>query len=136
MWKEFKAFIMRGNVLDLAVAVIIAGAFGAIVSSFTKDILMPPIGLALGDMDFTQLKYVMKEAVVGADGTVTKPEVAIAYGMFIKYIIDFLIIAFVLFLIVKAYAKTQKKKEEEKPAAPAGPTDNELLMEIRDLLKK
>ena len=136
MWKEFKAFIMRGNVLDLAVAVIIAGAFGAIVSSFTKDILMPPIGLALGDMDFTQLKYVMKAAVVGADGTVTKPEVAIAYGMFIKYIIDFLIIAFVLFLIVKAYAKTQKKKEEEKPAAPAGPTDNELLMEIRDLLKK
>ena len=97
---------------------------------------MPPIGLALGDMDFTQLKYVMNEAVVGADGTVTKPEVAIAYGMFIKYIIDFLIIAFVLFLIVKAYAKTQKKKEEEKPAAPAGPTDNELLMEIRDLLKK
>ncbi|HEB62768.1 MAG TPA: large-conductance mechanosensitive channel protein MscL [Bacteroidetes bacterium] len=136
MWKEFKAFIMRGNVLDLAVAVIIAGAFGAIVSSFTRDILMPPIGLALGDMDFTQLKYVMKEAVTGADGTVTKPEVAIAYGMFIKYIIDFLIIAFVLFLIVKAYAKTRKKKEEEKTAAPAGPTDNELLMEIRDLLKK
>jgi len=137
MWKEFKAFIMRGNVLDLAVAVIIAGAFGAIVSSFTKDILMPPIGLALGDMDFTQLKYVMREAVVGADGTVTKPEVAIAYGMFIKYIIDFLIIAFVLFLIVRAYTKAQeRKKKEEETAAPAGPTDNELLTEIRDLLKK
>ena len=137
MWKEFKAFIMRGNVLDLAVAVIIAGAFGAIVSSFTKDILMPPIGLALGDMDFTQLKYVLKEATLAADGTVTKPEVAIAYGMFIKYIIDFLIIAFVLFLIVKAYAKTQaKKKKEEAAAAPAGPTDIELLTEIRDLLKK
>ncbi|HHH53259.1 MAG TPA: large-conductance mechanosensitive channel protein MscL [Bacteroidetes bacterium] len=137
MWKEFKAFIMRGNVLDLAVAVIIAGAFGAIVSSFTKDILMPPIGLALGDMDFTQLKYVLKEAVIGADGTVTKPEVAIAYGMFIKYIIDFLIIAFVLFLIVRAYTKAQErnKKEEEAPA-PSGPTDNELLTEIRDLLKK
>ncbi len=128
---------MRGNVLDLAVAVIIAGAFGAIVSSFTKDILMPPIGLALGDMDFTQLKYVLKEAVIGADGTVTKPEVAIAYGMFIKYIIDFLIIAFVLFLIVRAYTKAQErnKKEEEAPA-PSGPTDNELLTEIRDLLKK
>jgi len=137
MWKEFKAFIMRGNVLDLAVAVIIAGAFGAIVSSFTKDILMPPIGLALGDMDFTQLKYVLKEATLAADGTVAKPEVAIAYGMFIKYIIDFLIIAFVLFLIVRAYTKTQeKKKKEEAAAAPAGPTDTELLTEIRDLLKK
>jgi large conductance mechanosensitive channel len=137
MWKEFKAFIMRGNVLDLAVAVIIAGAFGAIVSSFTKDILMPPIGLALGDMDFTQLKYVLKEATLAADGTVTKPEVAIAYGMFIKYIIDFLIIAFVLFLIVRAYTKTQEKKQkEEAAAAPAGPTDTELLTEIRDLLKK
>ncbi len=137
MLKDFKDFIMRGNVLDLAVAVIIAGAFGSIVSSFTKDILMPPIGLALGDMDFTQLKYVLKEATVAADGTVIKPEIAMAYGMFIKYIIDFLIIAFVLFLIVKAYAKSQeRKKKEEAAAPPAGPTDTELLTEIRDLLKK
>ena len=137
MWKDFKAFIMRGNVLDLAVAVIIAGAFGAIVASFTKDILMPPIGLAVGDVDFTQLKYVLRDAVVGADGKVSQPEVAISYGMFIKYIIDFLIIAFVLFLIVRAYTKAQeRKKKEEEAAAPAGPTDNELLQEIRDLLKK
>jgi large conductance mechanosensitive channel len=135
MWKEFKAFIMKGNVLDLAVAVIIAGAFGAIVSSFTNDILMPPIGLALGDVDFTQLKVVLQEATLAADGSVATGEVAIRYGQFIQYLIDFLIIAIVLFAIVKAYNST-KKKEEEAPAAPAGPTQEELLTEIRDLLKK
>jgi large conductance mechanosensitive channel len=135
MWKEFKSFIMKGNVLDLAVAVIIAGAFGAIVTSFTKDILMPPIGLALGDVDFTQLKYILQEATLGADGSVTSEEVAIRYGQFIQYIIDFLIIGFVLFMVVRTYNKS-KKKEEEAPAAPAGPTQEELLTEIRDLLKK
>ncbi len=137
MLKDFKNFIMKGNVLDLAVAVIIAGAFGAIVSSFTKDILMPPIGLLLGNVDFTQLKYVLKAATLGANGEIVNPAVTINYGMFIKYVVDFIIIAFVLFLIVRAYAKSQEKeKKEEAAPAPAGPTDNELLTEIRDLLRK
>ena len=137
MWNDFKAFIMKGNVLDLAVAVIIAGAFGAIVTSFTNDILLPPIGLALGDVDFSQLKYVLQASSLGADGAVLESEVAISYGKFLKYILDFIIIAFVLFLVVKAYAKAQKKKEkEEVAAAPTGPSDNDLLTEIRDLLKK
>ena len=113
MWNDFKKFIMKGNVLDLAVAVIIAGAFGAIVTSFTKDILMPPIGLALGDVDFTQLKYVLKAATLGADGVALKPAVTINYGMFIKYIVDFIIIAFVLFIVVRAYTKAQERKKKE-----------------------
>ena len=135
MWNEFKSFIMKGNVLDLAVAVIIATAFGAIVTSFTNDILMPPFGLLLGNVDFSELKWIMQEGTLAADGSVATQEVAVRYGMFLKYVIDFLIIAFVLFLVVKAYNKTKKKKEEA-PAAPAGPTQEELLIEIRDLLKK
>lgn len=127
MLKEFKDFIMKGNVLDLAVAVIIAGAFGAIVTSFTKDILMPPIGLALGGVDFADLQYVLKPAEGDAEA------VAIKYGQFIKYVIDFLIIGFILFLIVKAYNKSKKPA----PApAPSGPSETDLLTEIRDLLKK
>jgi len=117
---------MKGNVLELAVAVIIAGAFGAVVTSFTNDVLMPPIGLALGGVDFTDLQHVLKAAEGDA------PAVAIKYGLFIKYIIDFLIIAFVLFMIVRTYNKAQPVAEE----APAGPSDNDLLSEIRDLLKK
>lgn len=135
MFKEFKDFIMKGNVLDLAVAVIIAGAFGAIVTSFTNDILMPVIGLALGGMDFADLKFVLQEATLGADGAIVSAEVAIRWGKFINFIIDFLIIGFVLFMIIRTYNKSQKKKEEA-PAAPAGPTQEELLAEIRDLLKK
>jgi len=126
MIQEFKDFIMKGNVLELAVAVIIAGAFGAVVTSFTNDVLMPPIGMALGGADFTDLQYVLQAAEGDA------PAVAIKWGQFVKYIIDFLIIAFVLFLIVRAYNKTQTPAEE----APAGPSDNDLLAEIRDLLKK
>lgn len=132
MLKEFKAFIMRGNVLDLAVAVIIGAAFGAIVTSFTNDILLPPIGLLLGNVDFPGLKIVLQEAAVAADGTAIE-EVAIKWGSFIKFILDFLIVGFVLFLLIKA-ANATKKKEE--PAAPSGPTAEELLTEIRDLLKK
>jgi len=132
MLKEFKAFIMRGNVLDLAVAVIIGAAFGAIVTSFTNDILLPPIGLLLGNVDFPGLKIVLQEAAVAADGTAIE-EVAINWGSFIKFILDFLIVGFVLFLLIKA-ANATKKKEE--PAAPAGPTAEQLLTEIRDLLKK
>jgi len=126
---------MKGNVIDLAVAVIIAGAFGAIVTSFTNDILMPVIGLALGGMDFAELKHVLQEATLGADGSVLTTEVAIRWGKFINFIIDFLIIGFVLFMIVRTYNKS-KKKEEVAPAAPTGPTQEELLAEIRDLLKK
>ena len=134
MFQEFKDFIMRGNVLDLAVAVIIAGAFGLIVSSFTNDVLMPPIGLAMGDVDFSNLEYVLKGEAVDATGTVIQEKVSIRYGKFIQTLIDFLIIAFVIFMIVKAYNSTQKK-EEEAPAAPSGPSTEDLLVEIRDLLR-
>jgi large conductance mechanosensitive channel len=124
---------MKGNVLDLAVAVIIGAAFGKIVGSFVNDILMPPIGMLIGGVDFSDLAVVLKEAVGET------PAVTLAYGKFIQTIIDFLIIAFVIFMVVKGYNATQKK-EEEKPAAPAAPpapsNEEKLLAEIRDLLKK
>ena len=128
MLKEFKAFILRGNVLDLAVAVIVAGAFGAIVTSLVNDVIMPPIGMALGGVDFSELKYVLAAATEGEE------EVAIRYGAFIQKIIDFLIIAAVIFAIIKTYNRT-KKKEEAKPDSPAKPTEVQLLQEIRDLLQ-
>ena len=124
---------MKGNVLELAVAVIMAGAFGAVVTSFTNDIIMPPIGMALGGVDFTDLRTVLQEAVVAADGTVEVKEVAIRWGQWIKYIIDFIIIAFVLFMIIRAYNRTQTPEEEP---VPAGPSELDLLKEIRDELKK
>jgi large conductance mechanosensitive channel len=131
MIKELKNFLMKGNLLELAIAVIVAGAFGAVVASFTQDIVMPPLGLLVGGIDFSDLKWVLK-AVEG-----DAPEVAINYGKFIKFMIDFIIIAIVLFYVVKAYNKaTQSFKKEEEAAAPAGPSDNDLLKEIRDLLKK
>lgn len=131
MIKEFKEFIMKGNVLDLAVAVIIGGAFGAIVTSFVADVIMPPIGFILGGVDFSDLKLLLVEAGEGTE------EVAIRYGAFLQKIIDFLIIAFVIFMVIKAYNKiARKEKVEEAPAPPAGPTETELLAEIRDLLKK
>jgi large conductance mechanosensitive channel len=137
MLKEFRDFIMRGNVLELAVAVIIAGAFGAIVTSFTKDVLMPPIGLALGDVDFSNLALVLQEATLNDAGEVLKEEVAIRYGIFIQKIIDFLIIGFVIFMIVRNYNKIKdRNKKEEAPAPPPGPSAEDLLAEIRDLLKK
>lgn len=135
MIKELKNFLMKGNVLDLAVAVIVAGAFGAVVTSFTADIIMPPLGLLIGGIDFSDLKIVLKEAT--NDGTATIPEVAINYGKFLKFVIDFLIISTVLFFVVKAYNKAAESfKKKEETAAPTGPSDNELLKEIRDLLKK
>lgn len=121
MIQEFKAFIAKGNVLDLAVAVIIGGAFGAIVTSLVNDIIMPLIGVILGGTDFTTL-------------AVTVGDASITYGNFIQAIINFLIIAFVIFMIVRT-ANNAKKKEEEKPAAPKGPSTEDLLIEIRDLLK-
>lgn len=136
MIQEFKDFIMKGNVLELAVAVIIAGAFGAVVTSFTNDVIMPPIGQALGGVDFTALKIPLADDVVAADGTITEGA-AIRYGNFIQMIINFLIIAFVLFLIVRSYNKaSEKAAAEEAPAPDPGPSELDLLKEIRDALKK
>lgn len=131
MIKELKNFLLKGNVLELSVAVIVAGAFGAVVTSFTQDIVMPPLGLLIGGIDFSDLKWVLK----ATEGDT--PEVAINYGKFIKFVIDFLIIGTVLFFVIKAYKKaTELNKKQEEAAAPAGPSDNDLLKEIRDLLKK
>jgi large conductance mechanosensitive channel len=137
MIKEFKDFIMRGNVLDLAVAVIIGAAFGSIINSFVNDVLMPPIGLLLGGVDFSNLFLVLEggsyETLAAAQeaGAVT-----LNYGLFVNNIINFLIIAFAIFLVVKAANKMQSEEEEEAPEAPPEPSAEEkLLAEIRDLLK-
>ncbi len=135
MLKEFKDFIMRGNVLELATAVIIAGAFGAVVTSFTNDVLMPPIGQALGGVNFSDLAIPLADAQLDADGNVVKEAAAIRYGAFIQTIIDFVIIAFIVFMIIRAYNRLNTQPEPE-PAAPAGPSETDLLAEIRDLLKK
>jgi large conductance mechanosensitive channel len=133
MGSEFREFIARGNVVDLAVGVIIGGAFGKIVTSLVDQVVMPPIGLALGGLDFSSLKIVLKP-----DDPATKAveEVAIQYGAFINTLIQFLIVAFVIFLMVKAI-NSMRRQEAEAPAAPPAPTTTEaLLMEIRDSLKK
>ena len=136
MLKEFKAFISKGNVLDLAVGLIMATYFGAIVKSMVDDLLMPIVGNLIGGIDFKEMKYVISEAVMDAEGIETAAEVSINYGMFINNVITFIIVAFAVFMIVKGYNK-MKKKEEEAPAPAPGPTkDQELLTEIRDLLKK
>tara|TARA_R110000787_G_scaffold28923_4_gene78733 strand:- start:13311 stop:13718 length:408 start_codon:yes stop_codon:yes gene_type:complete len=135
MLKEFKKFIMTGNVIDLAVAVLLAGAIGLVIKGFVSDIMMPIVGQFTGGMDFSQLKYVLSAAVVDADGAITTAENAIMYGNWINSIINLIIVGFVLFMMVKAYNKT-KKPVEVAPAAPAGPTQEELLAQIRDLLKK
>lgn len=127
---EFKAFIMRGNVVDLAVGVIIGGAFGKIVASLVNDVLMPIIGLILGGVDFSKLAITIKEAA----GDV--PAVTLKYGSFIQTTVDFLIVGFTIFMAIKAMNTVMKKKEEA-PAAPPAPTlDQALLTEIRDLLKQ
>lgn len=132
MVSEFKEFVNKGNVVDLAVGVVIGGAFGKIVTSFVDDLLMPIIGNLLGGASFKDLKYVFTPAVVDAAGKVVTPENAFRYGGFIQTIIDFLIIAFAVFLVVKAVNKMKKAEE-----ATAGPSATEaLLTEIRDLLKK
>ncbi len=133
--KEFKAFIMRGNVLDLAVGVIIGAAFGKIVSALVETVIMPPIGIFLGKVNFVDLKLVLQNAVMDGD-KVIEPEVAIGYGAFLQTTFDFIIIAFCIFLVIKIY-HSMVKKEEDKPAPPAPPTkEQELLTEIRDLLKQ
>ena len=133
--KEFKEFAMRGNVLDMAVGIVIGGAFGKIVSSFVEDILMPPIGVLLGGVNFSDLKIVFKQAVMDGENVVT-PEVALRYGNFIQVIFDFLIIAFAIFMLLEAVNKFNKKKEEAPAAPEAPPADVQLLTEIRDLLQK
>lgn len=131
MVQDFKKFVMRGNVIDLAVAVIIGGAFGKIVSSFVNDIVMPLIGVILGGVDFTTLRWVITPAMG------ENPEVAMLYGQFIQNIVDFVIIAFVIFMMIRMMEKVKKKPVPEAPAAPAEPpADIQLLTEIRDLLKK
>jgi large conductance mechanosensitive channel len=134
--KEFKEFAMRGSVVDLAVGIIIGGAFGKIVSSFVADVLMPPIGLAIGGVNFSDLSIVIKEAMMEANEVVV-PAVTINYGSFFQTVIDFIIIAFSIFLVVKAMNSLKKKEAAAPPPPPPGPTKEEqLLTEIRDLLKK
>jgi large conductance mechanosensitive channel len=130
MLKEFKEFALKGNVIDLAVAVIIGAAFGRIVSSMVDDILMPPIGLLLGGVDFTDLRLVLKEGAEGID------PVTINYGAFIQQIVNFIIIAFSVFLVVKLYQSTQRKRQDVPPKVPIPTNEEKLLTEIRDLLKK
>ena len=134
-FQEFKDFAMRGNVLDMAVGVVIGGAFGKITTSLVNDIIMPFVSMLTGGIDFSQWKWVLK----AADEAAETAEVAVNFGNLITVVLDFIIIAFVIFSLIKAMNKLKKKEEEEKPAepeAPAGPTTEELLTEIRDLLKE
>jgi large conductance mechanosensitive channel len=139
MWQEFKKFIMRGNVMDLAVGVVIGAAFGAIVNSFVNDIIMPVIGFLTAGISFTDLKIKLKDAVMAND-VVVNPEVAITYGKLIQVAIQFLIVALFVFLVVKAINKMRERADARKPKdippPVAKPADVILLEEIRDLLKK
>jgi large conductance mechanosensitive channel len=130
LMSDFKNFAMKGNVLDLATAVIIGGAFGKIISSLVNDVLMPPLGLLLGKVDFKELKVVIQKGVDGA------ADVTLNYGMFVQNIFDFLIVAFCIFLLIRAYQKLERKKVEAPAPPPAPSKQEELLAEIRDLLKK
>ena len=142
-FEEFKAFAMRGNVIDLAVGVVIGGAFGKITTSIVNDIIMPFISMLTGGVDFSQWKWVLKEAVLDAEGAVVSAEVAVKFGSTIAIILDFIIIAFAVFCLVKGLNSLRRKEEEPAPApepepepAPPAPTAEELLAEIRDLLKE
>ena len=135
MLKEFKTFISKGNVLEMAVGLIMATYFGAIVKSLVDDIIMPPIGKLLGGVDFSKLMFVIQEATVNENGEEVAA-VAIRYGNFINTIITFIIVAWAIFMVVKAYNR-MKRKEEAAPSAPPAPSKEEVLLtEIRDLLKK
>ena len=135
--QDFKAFAMKGNVVDMAVGVIIGGAFGKIVSSVVADVIMPPIGLLVGGVNFTDLKWVLKPAVM-QDGQEVAAAVTLNYGNFLQVTFDFLVIAFSVFLFVRLLSRLNRK--QEKPAAPAAPPapskEEQLLTEIRDLLKE
>ena len=133
--QEFKAFAMKGNVMDMAVGIIIGAAFGQIVNSLVKDVVMPPIGVLLGKVDFSQLKLVLVKQVVDAANVVTTKEVAISYGVFINTIINFLIVAAAVFAMIKVMS-IAKKKEDAAPTLPPAPSKEEVLLgEIRDILK-
>ena len=137
---DFKAFALKGNVMDMAVGVIIGGAFGKIVTSVVSNVIMPPIGLLVGGVDFTDLKITLKDAVPATDTTEAIEAVTINYGQFLQDVFDFLIIAYCIFMMVKAIARLTAKKKEEKPAEPAPApepsAEEKLLTEIRDLLKE
>ena len=139
MIDEFKQFAMRGNVMDMAVGIIIGGAFGKIISSVVSDIIMPPIGLLVGGVNFTDLKITLKDQITDAAGVVLNPAVTLNYGNFLQVTFDFLIIAFAIFMMIKMMNNLNRKKETA-PATPATPppppADIQLLTEIRDLLKK
>ncbi|MCM1077650.1 MAG: large-conductance mechanosensitive channel protein MscL [Bacteroides sp.] len=136
--KEFKEFAMRGNVIDMAVGVVIGAAFGKIISSLVDDIIMPLVGVATGGMNFTDYKFVIQKAVVdGATQEIIKPEVSLNWGTWIQTVVDFLIVAFCIFVAIKAINQLKRKQAEPEPEpAPAEPTKEEVLLtEIRDLLK-
>jgi large conductance mechanosensitive channel len=133
MWKEFKDFAMKGNLIDIAVGFVMGGAFGKVVSSFTDGLVAPLVGLITGGVDLSRMKIVMKAAELDAAGAVVKPELALNYGTFLTAFLDLLILSFVMFLIVKAI-NAAKKKQAEAPAPPS--VSETLLAEIRDLLKK
>jgi large conductance mechanosensitive channel len=133
-WADFKAFAMKGNVIDMAIGIVIGAAFGKIITSLVNDLIMPALGGLLGAFNFTDLKVVLCQAVMNGE-EVVKPAVSLNYGNFIQEVVNFLIIALSIFLVIRAFMKLRKKKEEE-PAAPAPrPDDVVLLEEIRDLLK-
>ena len=133
--QEFKQFAVKGNMIDMAVGIIIGGAFGKIVSSLVNDVLMPPLGLLIGGVDFTDLKATLKQASINELGDAV-PAVTLNYGTFIQTAIDFLIIAIVVFMMIKAINSLKKKEEVAPTAPPALTKDQTLLTEIRDLLKK
>ncbi len=135
MLKEFKTFIMTGNVIELSVAVILAGAVGAVISGFTNNIMMPIVGHFSGGMDFSSFKIVLSPAVTDSAGILVTAENAILYGQWINTLINLIIVGFLLFLIIKSYQSLQRKKETA-PAPKPGPTEVDLLKEIRDALKK
>lgn len=134
---EFKEFAMKGNVVDMAVGVIIGAAFGKIVTSLVNDIIMPVIGVLTGGVNFSDHKWIIQQSVTNGEEIVT-PEVAVTWGAFVQTVFDFVIIAFCIFVAIKFVNKLKKAPEPapEAPAAPAGPTETELLTEIRDLLKE
>jgi large conductance mechanosensitive channel len=133
MIKEFKEFAMRGNVIDLAVGVVIGAAFGKVVSSFVDDMLMPPLGMLLGGVDFKDLKLVLKQGAVDAEGKIA--DVTLNYGNFIQSVVDFLIIAFAIFLLIKLM-NTLNRKKAASPGVPPAPTKEEVLLtEIRDAIR-
>lgn len=135
--QEFKEFAMKGNVIDMAVGVVIGAAFGKIVTSLVNDIIMPAVGMLTGGVNFSDYKWIIQQSVKQGEEIIT-PEVAITWGAFVQTVFDFLIIAFCIFVAIKAINKLKREKaaEPEAPAAPAGPTQEELLTQIRDLLKE